>query len=527
MPIVEGFWKADQETGDDYSYPNHHPIEDLEGLCVEAAFDIVVVGGGGAGAAAAIEAKDRGASVLILEKMSTPGGSTQESGGTIRLVTDRQGTIEHFWHLSQGATPHDVIEAFVDGLTEVPRWIEAHGGDLVERSNEDASMHDEVGDLSRYIFPVDRPGASFPNLPFAESVGERGRMRPSKPGRLRGAALWDFLSRNLAELEVPVVLGARAIRLVQEFPERAVIGVEVKTPTGSFIVRARTAVILSCGGFAYDPEMMIQYYGVALPALSPPGRATGDGIRMAQDVGADLWHMSASATTVGYSVPELLAGFHCKITSYGFVMVDRYARRYVCETSMETHSFAAPMMTQDPLTGEYTRMPSFVVLDDETRRGGILSFLGLGENRHYPWSPDNSVEIERGWISKAASLEELAEILAIPADVLVQTIADYNTHAESGGTDAFGRTPDKMRRIATPPFYGAAIYPTLLNTQGGPRRNARCQVMRPDGTPIPGLYSAGELGSLWNRLYPGAGNVSEAVVTGRLAAKSALETAED
>jgi succinate dehydrogenase/fumarate reductase flavoprotein subunit len=51
--------------------------------------------------------------------------------------------------------------------------------------------------------------------------------------------------------------------------------------------------------------------------------------------------------------------------------------------------------------------------------------------------------------------------------------------------------------------------------------------MRPDGTPIPGLYSAGELGSLWNRLYPGAGNVSEAVVTGRLAAKSALETAED
>jgi hypothetical protein len=185
------------------------------------------------------------------------------------------------------------------------------------------------------------------------------------------------------------------------------------------------------------------------------------------------------------------------------------------------------MMTQDPLTGEYTRMPSFVVLDDETRRGGILSFLGLGENRHYPWSPDNSVEIERGWISKAASLEELAEILAIPADVLVQTIADYNTHAESGGTDAFGRTPDKMRRIATPPFYGAAIYPTLLNTQGGPRRNARCQVMRPDGTPIPGLYSAGELGSLWNRLYPGAGNVSEAVVTGRLAAKSALETAED
>jgi succinate dehydrogenase/fumarate reductase flavoprotein subunit len=526
MPIVNGFWKSDQETGDEYKYSNHHPIEDLEGLCSGEDFDIVIIGGGGAGAAAAIEARDRGASVLILEKMLTPGGSTQESGGTIRLVTDRHGTIEHFWHLSQDATPHDVIEAFVDGLIEVPGWIAAHGGELVERKNEDASMTDEVGDLRRYIFPVDRPGASFPNLPFADSVGERGRMRPTKPGRLRGAALWDFLSRNLEELEVPVVLGARASRLVQKFPERSVIGVDVETPSGTVTVRARAGVILSCGGFAYDPEMMIQYYGVALPALSPPGRATGDGIRMAQDVGADLWHMSATATTVGYSVPELLAGFHCKITSYGFVMVDRYARRYVCETSMETHSFAAPMMTQDPLTGEYTRMPSFVILDDETRRHGILSFLGLGENRHYPWSPDNSVEIERGWISKADTLEELGRILEIPIETLGETIADYNAHVENGKTDSFGRTPDKMHRIATPPFYGAAIYPTLLNTQGGPRRNARCQVVRPDGTPIPGLYSAGELGSLWNRLYPGAGNVSEAVVTGRLAARSALESSK-
>jgi len=95
--------------------------------------------------------------------------------------------------------------------------------------------------------------------------------------------------------------------------------------------------------------------------------------------------MSASATTSGTGVPELLAASTARSQAMGSVMVDRYARRYVCETSMETHSFAAPMMTQDPLTGEYTRMRHSSSWTIETRRGGISLVPWFFGETHYPW----------------------------------------------------------------------------------------------------------------------------------------------
>jgi succinate dehydrogenase/fumarate reductase flavoprotein subunit len=493
-------------------------VEELENLYPELEFDIVVVGGGGAGAAAAIEARDRGASVLILEKMDHPGGSTQESGGTVRLVSDRHGTAEHFYALAQGSTPRDVIDAFVDELAEIPEWVKAHGGELVPRSDEELD-----GTYKRWVFPASRPGTAYPNLPFGESLAPRTHMRPTRPDRVQGAAMWDFLSRNLEELDIPLVVGARATRLVQRFPERSIAGVEVERAPGNLTVKARRGVILCCGGFAYDAELMTQYLGIALPAMSPPGRATGDGVRMAQDVGADLWHMSATSTSVGYNPTELKAGFHCRIPAYGFIMVDQLARRYVCETDLENHAAPHAMIVQDLLSGEYLRVPSFVILDDVTRNADMLTMNERGQNRHYPWSTDNSVEIGRGWIQQANSVAELAKTLGLSADALANTIAEFNKCFDEKTPDQFGRSPERMRPIATPPFYGAAVRPTVLNTQGGPRRNARGQILRPSGVPIPGLFGAGELGSIWSRLYPGAGNVSECLVSGRIAAKSALE----
>jgi predicted oxidoreductase len=73
-----------------------------------------------------------------------------------------------------------------------------------------------------------------------------------------------------------------------------------------------------------------------------------------------------------------------------------------------------------------------------------------------------------------------------------------------------------------PPYYAVALYPVLLNTQGGPRRNARAEILDVHDRPIPGLFGAGELGSMWGPLYPGAGNLSEALITGRNAVHTAL-----
>jgi succinate dehydrogenase/fumarate reductase flavoprotein subunit len=84
-----------------------------------------------------------------------------------------------------------------------------------------------------------------------------------------------------------------------------------------------------------------------------------------------------------------------------------------------------------------------------------------------------------------------------------------------------GRSADTLVPIETPPFYGIEVRPALFNTQGGPRRNEHGEVLSVDGSPIPGLFGAGELGSIWAALYPGAGNVSEAIVSGRIAGRRA------
>jgi succinate dehydrogenase/fumarate reductase flavoprotein subunit len=506
------------KTLEEPKFPNHFPFEQLEELCSGKQFDLVVVGCGGAGAAAAIEAAELGASVIILEKTQSIGGSTQESGGTIRTLNDRAGAIAHYMWLAEGTTPQDVIEAYVDGVMAIPDWVNNHGGELVlgENSTERGESNMEI---SRWVFPARLLGSAFPHLPGADAIGARGHVRGRFPGRDRGAdGLVDFLAANLARLQVPVVLGARVKRLIQDFPARRVTGVEVE---GGAEIQASKGVVLSCGGFAWDAELKRQYLGFAMPALSPPNRNTGDGVRMALDVGADLWHMTGTATTVAYQFPELDAAIHCRIPGFGFVMVDQRGRRYACETDIENHAAALTMLFQDSVSGEYLRSPSFVIFDETTRRAGVLAQTTSGENRRYEWSADNEAEIQRGWIRRAGTLNDLCAYFKLPADTLRQTIDDFNRCAESGG-DPFGRRQDKMRRIATPPYYGAAVYPALLNTQGGPRRNAKGEILRPDGSPIPGLFGAGECGSVWNRLYPGAGNVSETIASGRLAARAAM-----
>jgi len=121
VPIVEGFWKADQGDGDGLtSLPDHHPRKTLRDSDVEGRVRYRLVGGGGAGAAAAIEAKDRGASVLILEKNVDAGRDTQ-SRRDYSIGYDRQGTIERLLAPEPGLQRLTTSSrAFVDGLTEVP-----------------------------------------------------------------------------------------------------------------------------------------------------------------------------------------------------------------------------------------------------------------------------------------------------------------------------------------------------------------------------------------------------------------------
>ena len=139
----------------------------------------------------------------------------------------------------------------------------------------------------------------------------------------------------------------------------------------------------------------------------------------------------------------------------------------------------------------------------------------------YQWSADNSREVEKGWIKRADSIEELAELIGMPASMLFSTVQRYNAACEVGRDAEWDRNPSTLSPILSPPYYAIALFPASLNTQGGPVRNEHAEVINVEGHPIPGLYSAGELGSIYAYLYQAGGNLGECFAFGRIAGRSA------
>ena len=129
-------------------------------------------------------------------------------------------------------------------------------------------------------------------------------------------------------------------------------------------------------------------------------------------------------------------------------------------------------------------------------------------------------EVERGWIKKSFTLEELASCLNrdgyahMDSKVLVGTVLRWNRNVEAGIDTDFGRLRGNLFPIRRPPFYGIPAWPIVSNTQGGPLRNERQQVQNAFREPIPRLYVAGELGSLFGHLYLEGGNVAECFIGG-------------
>ena len=128
---------------------------------------------------------------------------------------------------------------------------------------------------------------------------------------------------------------------------------------------------------------------------------------------------------------------------------------------------------------------------------------------------------------QADSLEALAEATGMHADVLARTVEKFNRYAEQGDDEEFGRAADTMRALGAGPYYAFPLVARILNTQGGPRRNANAEVLDTDGNPIPHLYSAGELGGLTAKNYQGATNMAECIVFGKIAGENAARRKDE
>jgi predicted oxidoreductase len=141
----------------------------------------------------------------------------------------------------------------------------------------------------------------------------------------------------------------------------------------------------------------------------------------------------------------------------------------------------------------------------------------VGTPNDYRWSADNLAEVRRGWITRAASPADLAERLGLDPALLTETLAEFNAAAAAGRDDRFGRRAQYMAPLDLADLYAIELWPAAATTSGGPRRDALARVVRPDGTPIPGLYAAGGAGTVWGPFTHSGGGLTDALVFGRLA----------
>ena len=331
-----------------------------------------------------------------------------------------------------------------------------------------------------------------------------------------------------ARSQIGVLYGTPAQHLIQDSGGR-VIGVEAVRDGRTVRVRASRGVVLTTGGYEFSDEMKINYLKASpMYFYGNPGN-TGDGIRMAQEAGADLWHMNQMVgRAIGhFELDGQELNFVIGIHPPGYVIVDKYGRRFANEYPQAEmkHSFYYELLAYDAEKNEYPRNPCYWFFDQRHMTNGpmVSSLGGTVGAGYYDWSPDNSRELERGWIKQASSVADLASLagFAVP-DEVVRTISEYNEGCLAG-RDAFGRPLSSLVPLDSPPYYCMPLYPGGPNTCGGPRRDEHARILNPFGQPIPGLYGAGELGEAVGMLYPAnGGNLSESVCFGRLAAEHAL-----
>ncbi|WP_026842274.1 FAD-dependent oxidoreductase [Citrifermentans bremense] len=470
--------------------------------------DVVVIGYGGAGATAAIAAHDAGAATLVLESASEGGGNTLASFGGFVGHDDPSKALAYFTALfkaSHSERDEQLLRVFVEESAKTPDWLRS---------------------LDRDVALQSYGGASYPQVAGAEAIKRYVIKGKNKGATAFAQHLWRLLSSAVEQQRhIPVLRQTPAQRLVTG-RNGDVVGVIAKVNWQDLAIQAKRGVILASGGYEFDQATLkSSVKGSPLHSLGHPGNR-GDGVRMAQKVGAALWHMNGVSCAFGLKVPAFAPALMMSIGNVGQIFVDRNGNRFVNEGAIERHAALLAVDFFDSQALSYPRIPFYLIFDEKTRKRAPLSrSAGLGSaGSSYTWSKDNQKEIDNGWISKADTVAELARKLGIPDANLSDTVGGWNAAVLAGHDGHFGREMPEdaaSARIDTGPFYGVEIHPALINTQGGPRRNERAQIVDPFGKPIPGLYGAGELGSLWGLLYQGGGNIAECLAFGRIAGANA------
>ncbi len=451
--------------------------------------DVLVVGAGGAGLTAAVRANQEGADVLIIEKMPMIGGNSNRAEGGMNAAGTK---LEEELGL--------LDDSLVDGDKDLRSTVENYIADTYRLGHDLANM-DLVRTLaensSEAIDWLTSIGAPFTDVEPTGGCQGRKYLHQPEGGHPVGEYLVQRLSKVVEEQGIEIMLNTKAIEILMENGQA--VGVKAEDPEHNYTIRAN-AVILATGGFGSNFELMASYDPSLANAVTTNHKgATGDGIMMAQAVGADTVDMEQiqlHPTVIqenGLLVSESLR-------SKGAIVVNTEGRRFVNDLAARDVVSQAELKQPDGYC--------YIVFDQN-----LVDGLSLAQKF-----------IDRGFAIQGETYADLAANMGLSAEAaenFVRTMEKWNEDVENGEDTEFGRESLDYS-LTTAPFYAIKIAPGIHHTMGGIKIDTEAQVIDTDGNVIPGLFAAGETtGGIHGGNRVGGNAVCDFVVFGRIAGAGA------
>lgn len=451
------------------------PVESTTGTIEDINVDVVVIGAGGAGLAAAIEAKEAGKEVVVLEQMPIVGGNTNRAtGGMNASETSVQAELGI----------EDSNKIFYDDTFK--------GGHEI---NDPDLLWNMVIHSAEAIDWVNELGANLDDVSFSGGA-TNARIHKPKDGSAVGPILVSVLAKRLEELDVPIHLETKATKLLQN-EDGGLTGVEAETADGQSLTVHAGAVVLATGGFGANQEMVIENDESkdGFETTNHPG-ADGSGIIMAQEIGADTYQIDqiqihpTTQPGTGKLYTEGLRGD-------GAILINKDGKRFIDE--LDTRDVVSAAIIEQKDSVAYLVVNQALVDSNKSLKGYI----------------------DAGDAVKGETPAELAEGLEMDPATLEATLATYNEAQASGNDAEFGRE-NMSASLAEGSYYAIQVTPSIHHTMGGLKIDPNTHVYNIEGEIIPGLYAAGEVaGGVHGGNRIGGNAVTDIIVYGRIAGQKA------
>ena len=463
----------------------------VKALPKESSYDVVVIGAGGAGFSAAIEAKNAGANVVLLEKMPAVGGNSLISGAEMNAAKN--------WVQPKLGINDDSPELHAEDTYK--------GGDMKGDMNVIKVMTHNALDAAKWC--RDYLGVRFEddNLFF---FGGHSRKRALIPVGHTGTEFITKFQAKADELGIPVITNMKAEELIKDKSGR-VVGVKATMNGASYTFNAKGGVVLATGGFGANPEMVKKYnpkIDERFKTTDAPG-TTGEALYMAERAGAQLVNMGYIQT---YPICDPISGVIELIADARFdgaIMLNQEGKRFV-EELQRRDVLSEAILKQ---TGGYC----WVLWNDK---------IGSISNTVKEHPTEYEAFTKQGIMATCDDLKCVADFTKIPFDSLKGTVNRVSSMTGKGNDKDFNHRSGLVD-MTQGKYYVIKAVPSVHHTMGGVRINEKAQALTAEGKVIPGLWAAGEVTGVTHGTNRLGGNAyTDIIVFGRIAGKAAAEAAK-